>query len=123
MSAHAYAGSGAQWLMNFHGCEAAADLLNQAGALEKLFLDLVAESGLQAIHSHFHQFEPQGVTGAVLLSESHLTVHTWPEARFAALDLYVCDHTMKNGAKGEKLCRMLVDALQPADPNIRKLVR
>ena len=49
----------------------------------------------------FHQFEPQGVTGTVLLAESHLAIHTWPEHGFVTIDVYVCNYTTDNTAKAE----------------------
>jgi S-adenosylmethionine decarboxylase proenzyme len=62
----------------------------------------------------FHQFEPRGVTGTVLLAESHLAIHTWPELRYASLDVYVCDYSFVNTRKGRRLVRELRRLLQPA---------
>jgi S-adenosylmethionine decarboxylase len=46
------------------------------------------------LQSSFHRFEPQGVSGTVILAESHLSIHTWPEKQYAAMDFYTCgDHT------------------------------
>ena len=46
------------------------------------------------MESAFHRFEPQGVSGTVILAESHLSIHTWPEKGYAAMDFYTCgDHT------------------------------
>ncbi|MCS7115079.1 MAG: adenosylmethionine decarboxylase [Nitrososphaerota archaeon] len=51
---------------------------------------VVAKSGLHVISSSFHQFEPYGVSAIYLLSESHLSVHTWPEYGYMALDIFTC---------------------------------
>ena len=51
---------------------------------------VIAKSGLHAISSSFHQFEPYGVSAVYLLSESHLSVHTWPEYEYVALDIFTC---------------------------------
>ncbi|MEM1539889.1 MAG: adenosylmethionine decarboxylase [Candidatus Bathyarchaeia archaeon] len=51
---------------------------------------VVAKSGLHVISSSFHQFEPHGVSAIYLLSESHLSVHTWPEYGYVALDIFTC---------------------------------
>ena len=54
-----------------------------------------------------HRFEPQGVTGLALLAESHISIHTWPESGYAAVDVFTCgDHTMP-----ERACQVLVDEL------------
>ena len=46
---------------------------------------------MTVVGDSFHQFEPQGVTGTVLLAESHLAIHTWPEQGFVTIDVYVCN--------------------------------
>jgi len=48
-----------------------------------------------ALHFKFHQFTPQGLTGYVLLSESHISIHTWPEFKYAAVDVFTCGHKMR----------------------------
>ena len=54
-----------------------------------------------------HRFEPQGVTGLALLAESHISIHTWPESGYAAVDVFTCgDHTMP-----ERACQVLVEEL------------
>jgi S-adenosylmethionine decarboxylase len=51
-------------------------------------------AGATIMESAFHRFEPQGVSGTVILAESHLSIHTWPEKGYAAMDFYTCgDHT------------------------------
>lgn len=51
-------------------------------------------AGATIMESAFHRFEPQGVSGTVILAESHLSIHTWPEKAYAAMDFYTCgDHT------------------------------
>jgi S-adenosylmethionine decarboxylase proenzyme len=50
-------------------------------------------AGCVILHAQFHKFEPQGVTGLLLIAESHLSVHTWPEHGYAAVDLYTCGST------------------------------
>ncbi len=89
-----------------HGLHLIADLhdcrgdtaLDDADALRELCLDAVARAGLRAVGSVFHPYvdeagQAQGVTGVVLLAESHITIHTWPERGFAAIDLFLCGDT------------------------------
>ncbi|MEM1674559.1 MAG: adenosylmethionine decarboxylase [Candidatus Bathyarchaeia archaeon] len=57
----------------------------------RVILDkVVSESGLHVVSSIFHQFEPYGVSAAYILCESHLSVHTWPECGYVALDIFTC---------------------------------
>lgn len=66
-------------------------LLADSQRLEALLRDAAAAAGATILHSHFHAFGPgQGVTGVVLLAESHISIHTWPEQQFAAADIFMC---------------------------------
>lgn len=76
-------------LAKVHG--ASFESLNDFKNLERSFRDTVAHFGLQALgEPHLHQFEPQGLTGMILLSESHISIHTWPEHGSAAVDVFTC---------------------------------
>lgn len=62
--------------------------------IKEAMLHAAKESGAEIIGSMFHEFEPQGVSGVVVISESHLTIHTWPEQAYAAVDIFTCgEHT------------------------------
>lgn len=65
-------------------------LLDDLGALEDLLRSASEASGLTVLSTASHRFSPQGVTVMALLSESHASIHTWPEAGYAAVDLYSC---------------------------------
>ncbi|MEM9795578.1 MAG: adenosylmethionine decarboxylase [Pseudomonadota bacterium] len=58
--------------------------------LERAMTDAAIAAGAQVLSAHFHPFPGGGVTGVLLLAESHITVHTWPEHDYAALDLFMC---------------------------------
>ncbi len=81
---------GVEWLVDAYGCEPAA--LRSRAALEGLFARIVAEAGLQpAEPAVWHEFPGAGgVTGLLMLMESHLACHTFPERGFAAFNLYCC---------------------------------
>ena len=64
-------------------------LLDKA-ALEKAMLTAANESGATVVSSNFNSFEPQGVSGVVIIAESHFTVHAWPEHNYAAVDMFTC---------------------------------
>ena len=51
---------------------------------------VVKESGLNSLQDYFFQFEPKGVTGVYVLSQSHISIHTWPEKNFASVDIFTC---------------------------------
>jgi S-adenosylmethionine decarboxylase len=67
-----------------------AVVLNDLASLEKCFRRCAEEGGATLISSHFHHFAPQGVSGVVVIAESHITVHTWPEHGYAAVDVFTC---------------------------------
>ncbi|HEX4385115.1 MAG TPA: adenosylmethionine decarboxylase [Myxococcales bacterium] len=90
MNATGAASRGVEWIVEAYGCEPAR--LADKAALEALFAACVAELALRPVQpAQWHVFPaPGGVTGLLLLAESHLTVHTFPESGFAALNLYCC---------------------------------
>ncbi|PCE32483.1 adenosylmethionine decarboxylase [Burkholderia ubonensis] len=68
-----------------------AMLLRDAARLETVLTDAARRAGARVIGAHFHHFGGEhGVTGVVLLAESHITIHTWPEHGFAAVDAFMC---------------------------------
>ena len=79
---------GRQMTVEFYDC--AAEILADAGSMEKIFLEAARVSGAHVVESNFHSFEPQGVSGVVVISESHFAVHAWPEHDYAAVDLFTC---------------------------------
>lgn len=99
---------------DLQGCSADAPAMRDAAALRRLCLVAVAEAGLQAVGELFHPFPaPGGVTGVVLLAESHLAVHTWPELGAVTLDVYVCNLGADNSGRAEALLRALERAFAP----------
>ena len=82
--------AGEAWVVDAHGCD--PERLRSREALDSLFEALVADLGLRPLApAAWHAFPgPGGLTGFLLLSESHLACHTFPETGFAALDLYCC---------------------------------
>ncbi len=68
-------------------------LLNEV-LVEKALLKAANESGATIINSSFHNFNPPGVSGVVLIAESHFTVHTWPKYHYAAVDIFTCGESI-----------------------------
>lgn len=79
---------GRQMTIEFYDCKSAT--LTDAAELEKVFLRAAQISGAHVVDSVFHSFQPQGVSGVVVISESHFAVHAWPEHDYAAVDLFTC---------------------------------
>lgn len=79
---------GRQMTIEFYDCKSAT--LTDAAALEQVFLQAAEVSGAHVVDSVFHSFQPQGVSGVVVISESHFAVHAWPEHDYAAVDLFTC---------------------------------
>jgi S-adenosylmethionine decarboxylase len=104
---------GIHLLGEWYGCAADTAEMTRSASLRALCVRLAEASAMTIVGDSFHQFEPQGVTGTVLLAESHLAIHTWPEHGFVTIDVYVCNYTTDNTAKAEKLFRAMQDALRP----------
>ena len=96
------------------GCAADHAAMVDPGALRTLCLAAVRASGLTPVGELFHRFPtPGGVTGVVLLAESHLAVHTWPELGAVTLDAYVCNFGADNSAAALRLVEHLIEAFAP----------
>ena len=108
---------------DLRGCAPARPLMTTPAVLRSTCLAAVAAAGLSAVGELFHRFTPgapqgsgapAGITGVVLLAESHLAVHTWPELSAATIDVYVCNLGADNSARAEALLSSLIDAFAPA---------
>lgn len=109
---------------DLHGCGAAPGLLGDVQALRALALGAVRAVGLHGVGELFHRFDaPGGVTGVVLLAESHLALHTWPELAAVTLDVYVCNRGADHGAAAERLMAALEAAFAPAHSERGRVVR
>ena len=69
-------------------------LLNDVKTLERHLLAAVQLSGATVIQPFFHQFSPHGITGVVVVAESHFALHTWPEYGYCAVDIFTCGDTV-----------------------------
>ena len=108
---------------DLHGCAAGRAAMTDPEALRTLCRAAIAAAGLTAVADVFHRFAPGldglsaapvGITGVVLLAESHVAVHTWPELDAATVDVYVCNLGQDNSARAEALLDALLEAFAPA---------
>lgn len=106
------------------GCADPHALLADGAALCSRCEQLAREAGLNVVGQHFHAFGAGGgVTGVVLLAESHLAVHTWPEHRAVTLDVYVCNFRHDNSAKAQALVATLAGLFGAATVQRQQLHR
>ncbi|MEO7578751.1 MAG: adenosylmethionine decarboxylase [Massilia sp.] len=117
MTAHAHRPAGIHLLADFYGVDAA--LLLSPPELDALLRAGAEAAGARILHSHFHTFgEGLGVTGVVLLAESHISIHTWPECGFAAADIFMC-----GAAQPQRALDVIEHALQPRSRIIQTIGR
>ena len=106
-------GQGAHLIAEWCGCDASIAAMLDAAILRSLCIAFSRSAGLQIVGDAFHQFSPHGVTGTVLLAESHLAIHTWPESGYVTLDVYVCNLQCDNTEKALALYAALKQHFQP----------
>ncbi len=85
-------------------------LISYVEDVEPVVEDIVQEAELSKIQSYYHQFQPHGVTGIVLLAESHVSLHTWPEHGLVNLDIFTCG----DPAKAVKAFELFLERFRPA---------
>jgi len=108
---------GDHYLVDLHDCD--PELIAIAKTTEEALLSAATRCGSTIIEHHFHQFSPHGVSGVILIAESHFSVHTWPEDGFVAVDIFTSGEVMKP----EVAIRILEEAFSAGRVNIMKVAR
>ena len=111
-----------------HHCRCDAALLVDAATLLQLCLKAVEAAGLKTVNQLVHEFPAiagvkSGVTATVLLAESHLCIHTWPEIQAVTLDVYVCNFGGDHSAKAHRLMDALLAVFKPERADRHELHR
>ena len=111
--------NGLHLIADLHDCRCAPGLLLDAPGLETFCVAACTRHGLTVVGRLFHPFRdttgnPAGVTGTVVLAESHLAVHTWPEVAGVTLDVYVCNFSGDNSARAQALFAEVIANFAPA---------
>ena len=106
--------AGAHLIIDLYDAERIDDL----AYMEETMRTCVEEAGATLLHIHLHPFEPTGVSGVAVLAESHISVHTWPEAGYAAFDVFMC-----GDAQPEKCVEVLRKAFKPGKTAVSELLR
>ena len=95
------------------------EVLDDSGFLRETLLAAASEAGATVLGESFHQFHPQGVSGVVVITESHLFIHTWPEYGYAAADIFTCG----NSVQPEKAAEILIEKLGSKNHSITEIPR
>ncbi len=86
-----------------------SDLIAREENVKRIIEEVVKEAGLNKVGSIYKQFNPHGVTGVILISESHVSVHTWPEYELVNLDIFTCGDV----SKAEKAFKLFIKKFKP----------
>ena len=105
---------GTHLLVEYHGCDLA--VLDDIAAVRSMMRAAAEAAGATVVAEVFQPFAPQGITGVIVIEESHFSVHTWPECGYAAVDFYTCgdcvpqraDEVLREALRPERVERMLV---------------
>ncbi|WP_274424018.1 adenosylmethionine decarboxylase [Chelativorans sp. YIM 93263] len=96
-----------------------AERLDDIAYIESTLRDCVQAAGATLLHIHLHPFEPNGgVSGVAVLAESHISIHSWPERNYAALDIFMC-----GDAQPERCVQVLESAFRPGRMEVQELLR
>ena len=108
---------GRHLLLELNGCN--TKLLNDITRVEEIMVAGARLAKATIVGSHFHQFSPFGISGVVVIAESHVAVHTWPEHGYAAVDIFTCGETLQP----EVAAQFLVDKFQARNPSLFEMKR
>ncbi|MFQ5705240.1 MAG: adenosylmethionine decarboxylase [Gemmatimonadales bacterium] len=109
--------AGISYLLELYDCP--SEILNDETYINAMIGEAVAHANATLLHQVSHQFSPQGATALALLAESHISIHTWPELGYAAVDIFTCGrHAMPDQA-----CEYLVTALRAGDHTVQRVKR
>ena len=95
------------------------EILNDIDSLKSAMLTAASEAGATVLGESFHRFNPQGISGVVIIAESHLFIHTWPEYGYAAADIFTCG----NSVQPEKAAEILISKLDARNHSITEMQR
>jgi spermidine synthase len=109
--------NGDHYIINFYGCD--QDQINSVGFWKKILPNSIKGSQMTVLKDYFYKFSPQGVTGFLLLSSSHISIHTWPEHRYVSCDVFSCSPEKET----KDAVDYLVKNIQHANVEITKIKR
>lgn len=105
--------SGIHIIANLYKCKNAS-LLTEKSELSELMINTIKNNELNILDSSFHKFDEGGITGYILLSESHVAIHTWPERdNYLTLDIFVCNYGKDNTESARKIYSKFKEKFKP----------
>ena len=108
---------GRHLLVELYECE--KEVLDDLSFIREAMLKAACDCGAVIMGDSFHRFNPQGVSGVVVIAESHLSVHTWPEHAYAAVDVFTCGTTVRPEIAAE----VLIDKLGSRNHSLMEIQR
>lgn len=109
---------GLHLIVELYDCKS-RKLLTDVSEVEKVMLSATRAAKATIIDSIFHRFQPHGVSGVVVIGESHLSIHTWPEFKYAAVDIFTCG----NSTDPQRAFEVLRRKFKPTRSNVMKVER
>jgi len=94
-------------------------VLNDLKKVQEIMVSAAKEAKATIVEISFHKFSPFGISGVVVIAESHISIHTWPEYGYAAIDIFTCGDVLQP----ETAASLLIDKFQSKDPSIVELKR
>ena len=104
-------------LVELHDCN--RDSLNDLKLIRAVMLKAAVDCGAEVLGESFHRFSPQGVSGVVVIAESHISIHTWPEHGYAAADVFTCGTKVNPIAAAD----VLIEKLESKNHNLTEIQR
>lgn len=108
---------GFQKTIDFYGCNSA--LLNSCNFIEEMLLKATELMKLTVINTTIHSFSPIGVSGVIVIQESHIAIHTWPEHEYAAIDIFTCNEAYQLES-GIDFLKTIFEATHIEEQNIKR---
>ena len=103
---------GHQTLLELYACK--HELLNDQAFIHSTLLEAAMVAKATVVQEYFHQFSPYGISGTLIITESHINIHTWPEYDFVAIDFFTCNPDMKI----KEACTFLVKAFEAKEHKV-----
>ena len=119
---------GLHLIADLYRCDCNPSVLLDRDVLENKCVQYCQDAGLTPLGAYFYQFtydsgEKAGVTGTVVLAESHVAVHTWPESGAVTLDIYVCNFSRDNSDRARAVYSKLIRLLKPGEVQSKDIMR
>ncbi len=108
---------GRHLIAEYYGCD--SEILDDLLAVRRHMLEAARIVEATVMGETFHRYEPQGVSGTVVIAESHLSIHTWPECGYTAMDIFTCGDAFSPSLAAQ----LLVERLESKDPEIVEFTR